>query len=322
MRRGNRARVHIQQCGENRLGQRRALGRVGARAQLVKEHERIRRDLREDAYDVRHVSGEGRKRLLDGLFVADVGEHVVKDCQLRAMLRRHLQAGLRHQRKQTGGLERHGLAAGVRAGDDQRGEVRAQTDVQRNDLLRIDQRMAAPTDVDAPLVVDLWLAGHHLACKRRLGKREVELRKNRQIVSDGRGVRRDLRGECAQNPVDLRFLGGNELLELVADLHDGHRLHEDRRTRGGLIVDDARHHAAVFLLDRQHIAVGAHGDDGLLEVFLRGRAVDHAIEPLADALVAGAHLAADGEQLRARAVGDLLLTEDRVADGLLQRAVR
>ena len=104
MRRGHRARMHIQQGGEHRLRQRRALRRICARAKLVKEHERIRGHTLEDRDNVRHVTRKGGKRLFDGLLVADVRENVIKNSQLRAVFRRNLQAGLRHQRKQTRGL--------------------------------------------------------------------------------------------------------------------------------------------------------------------------------------------------------------------------
>ena len=104
MRRGHRARMHIQQGGKHRLRQRRALRRICARAKLVKEHERIRRHTLEDRDDVCHVTRKGGKRLFDGLLVADVRENIIKNSQLRAVFRRDLQAGLRHQRKQTRGL--------------------------------------------------------------------------------------------------------------------------------------------------------------------------------------------------------------------------
>ena len=177
--------------------------------------------------------------------------------------------------------------------------------------------MAAANDFDSALAVDLGLHGEHLPRQRRLGKRKVKLRENRQVVGHRGRIRRHLCGQHPQNPFDLRALAGDELLELVADLHNRHRLHEDRRAGGGLIVHDARHHGAVLLLDRQDIPVAAHGDDRFLQIFGVRRAVDHAVQALAHALVAGAHLAADGKQLRAGAVRNLLLADDRIADGLL-----
>ena len=56
---------------------------------------------------------------LDRLLVADVGEHRSEDRHARAVGRRNSQARLRHQRQQPGGLQGDGLAAGVRARDQQ-----------------------------------------------------------------------------------------------------------------------------------------------------------------------------------------------------------
>ena len=49
----------------------------------------------------------------------------------RADPRGNEQAGLRHQREQSGGLDRDGLAAGVRAGDQQHARRRLEHDVDR-----------------------------------------------------------------------------------------------------------------------------------------------------------------------------------------------
>ena len=49
----------------------------------------------EDVDDIGHVRGKGRQRLLDALFVADIGEDALKDRE-RRFLRRDLQAALRH----------------------------------------------------------------------------------------------------------------------------------------------------------------------------------------------------------------------------------
>ena len=56
--------------------------------------------------------------LLDRLVVADIGEHGVEDGQFGAV-GGDRQSRLRHEREQTHRFERDGLAAGVRAGDDE-----------------------------------------------------------------------------------------------------------------------------------------------------------------------------------------------------------
>ena len=164
----------LQERIENRHRQRRALSRVGARAELVEQHQRARRDLIQNAHDVRHVRGEGRKRLLDRLLVADVGKYLVKNRKFRAVGRGNLHARLRHQRQKTDGLERYGLAAGVRAGDHQRGEVLAHPDRGGHHLFRIDQRVARLNQVDFAAFIQLRRNGAHAAAERRARKNLTE----------------------------------------------------------------------------------------------------------------------------------------------------
>ena len=82
-------------------------------------------------------------------------------------------------------------------------------------------------------------------------------------------------------------------------------------------MHNARHHRAVFLPNRQNIAIRAHGDDGILQIFLEIWVVNHAVQPLANTFIARAHLAADLKQLVARAIRDFILADDRVGNGLL-----
>ena len=85
---------------------------------------------------------------------------------------------------------------------------------------------------------------------------------------------------------------------------------------------NARHHRAIFLPNRQNIAICAHGDDGVLQVFLEIRVVDHAVQPLADTFIARAHLAPDLKQLVACAIRDFVFADDCVGNGLLDRLER
>ena len=81
---------------QNGHGQRGALGGVGARAQFVEQGQRMLAHALEDFHDVRHVRRKGGKRLLDGLFVANIGKHLVEHRHFAAILRGNLQARLRH----------------------------------------------------------------------------------------------------------------------------------------------------------------------------------------------------------------------------------
>src|SRR5512134_3596376 len=77
----------FEQEGQDGARQCRTLLWVSARTQLVEDDERALVDLFEDADDVRDVTAERAKRLLDGLLVADVGIDRVEARQLRAALR-------------------------------------------------------------------------------------------------------------------------------------------------------------------------------------------------------------------------------------------
>ena len=116
---------------EQRLGERRAFGRVGPGAELVEQHERAGSGRLDDPDDRAEVPGERRQRLGDRLLVADVGEDVAPDRQPAAGRRRDVEAGLVHQAQQAERPQRDRLAAGVRSGHHQRGVAVAEPDVDR-----------------------------------------------------------------------------------------------------------------------------------------------------------------------------------------------
>ena len=86
-------------------------------------------------------------------------------------------------------------------------------------------------------------------------------------------------------------------------------------------MHDAGHIAPAFGLDRHHIAAVAHGDDGVHQVFGRGRAAHNGIELIADAVVQQADVAADIGKGRAGVIADFILGQDGIENVLLQAAV-
>ena len=85
-------------------------------------------------------------------------------------------------------------------------------------------------------------------------------------------------------------------------------------------MDQAGDGVFELRLHRHHIAVGADGDDGLLEVLgLVGG--EDPLQNITDLGLRGPDVAADGGQLAAGRVGQLVLPDDGVGDGLLQEAV-
>ncbi|MPM71803.1 hypothetical protein SDC9_118774 [bioreactor metagenome] len=75
---GDRQRATLIEALQNRLRQRCALHGVCARAELIQQHERTPVRLRKNAHGICHMRGEGGKRLLNRLLVADVRKHAVK----------------------------------------------------------------------------------------------------------------------------------------------------------------------------------------------------------------------------------------------------
>jgi hypothetical protein len=76
-------RAGVGELFEHRLGERRALARVGADADLVEGDEGAGAGAPHDLREVRDVGREGRQVLAQVLLVADVGEHRVEGVEAR-----------------------------------------------------------------------------------------------------------------------------------------------------------------------------------------------------------------------------------------------
>ncbi|MPM54776.1 hypothetical protein SDC9_101556 [bioreactor metagenome] len=59
---------------------------VGTSAQLIEQNQRFGAGVAQNAHDVGNVAGEGGKRLLDGLLIANIGKDVLKEADLRSRL--------------------------------------------------------------------------------------------------------------------------------------------------------------------------------------------------------------------------------------------
>ena len=227
-------------------------------------------------------------------------------------MRGDLQARLRHQRQQAHGLERDGFAARVGAGDDERLEFFAQPQVVGYDGCRIDQRMARAQQTDAAFPVQLGRNRVHFAPQARLGEDGVQLGEQGDVVGDQRRVRRYAAGKLRQNALDFALLFGHPLLEVVANFHHGHGLDKQRGAAAGLIVHQSGHKLPAFRAHGNDIAPVAHGDDGILQIFLQAGIADISVEPLAHFVVERADVAANVVQFRRGAVGDFVFRKDGV----------
>ena len=302
-------------------GERRALGRVGAGAELIEEDERAVVALIEDADDIRHVRGEGGEALLDALLIADVCHDLLEHGQARAVRCRNVQAALRHHGEQADRLERDGFAAGIRAGDDEGVKVAAERDVDRDDDVLGDQRMAGAPERDAALREHGGGAVEPVG-QLRLGEDEVEPDEHVEIEGDVLAVRGAVGGELHEDALDLGLLLRAQFAQLVVRLDGGHRLDEERGAGAGHVVHEAGDAALVLGLDGNDIALGAHGDNRLLQRLGVARRGDDLLQRVVHPCARGADQAADGGELRRRGVRNLVLAHDGAGDLVLEELVR
>ena len=157
-----------------------------------------------------------------------------------------MQTALRHQRKQTDGLECDRLAAGIRSGDDERPVISADRDIDRYGFFDIQQRMSGLFEVQHPVRVHLRLLRLHLTREFPLGKHHIHGDEQLLIIYQFMEMLRHIGGKLCQNTVDLRALRQLQLPQLVVQINDHLRLYEQRRAARRLIVNDARHPGAVF----------------------------------------------------------------------------
>ena len=181
MRGRGHARAHLARIADHRNRERRALDRVGARAKLVEQHKVALPAAVHDGHDGLHVRGEGGKRLLDRLLVANVRIDVRKQADFGLLVCRDVQAGGRHQAEQTERFKRHGLAARVRSGDDQRVVVRADRNVDRHGLVLVEQRMPRAQQAAAARALGQHRRGGvHL--KGQLGARKDKVERDQRVI--------------------------------------------------------------------------------------------------------------------------------------------
>jgi len=99
---------------------RRTFNRIGSASQLIHNHQRTFSHMGEHIRDLLHVAAEGGELLLNGLLIADIGEHIIENRQGAALLCRNIAAKLIEQCKQSDRLDGDGLASRIRPADNHR----------------------------------------------------------------------------------------------------------------------------------------------------------------------------------------------------------
>ena len=220
---------------------------------------------------------ESGQALLDALLVTHVRQNTGEHLHGALVSGGDVQAALGHQTQKADGLQRHGLTAGVGAGDDQRIEPPAQLHRHRHGLGLIQQGVPRPLQVDAAPLAHHGTPRVHGVAQLRPGKDGVQLHQHIVVIEDRLPLGGALAGQDPQDAVDLLVLLGLQLLHLVVGLHHAHGLHKQCSAGGGHVVDKSRQTALALRLYRhheppvtlgdqrllQHLGVGGGGDDAL-----------------------------------------------------------
>ncbi len=263
-------------------------------AELVEQDERVRSRRLDDRRDPAQVAGERRERLRHRLLVADVGEDVAPDRQAAAGGGRDVQTRLVHQAQQPQRPQGHGLAAGVRPGDDERRVAVADPDVDGDHLAR-EARVAGGQQDDLGTVGRLGARAVEVGGKGRLGGPQVEAGQRIERLAQGRRIGRDQRRELIEDPCDLLLFGDLGLAPGVPELDGDERLHEQGLAAARSVVDDALHPGTGLGLDRDDVAAVAQRHDRFLERVAQLRA-DQRVQPPPEAVVRHAHGRAQATQ--------------------------
>ena len=225
------------------------------------------------------------------------------------------------ERREPERLQRHRLAAGVRAADHERAQG-AEIEVDRNGELRVEERVAgAASRTSSDTSTGAPFQPRESVAQRQ---RHVDLaRASTAAVSCAAAS-----PTAAESSRRIRSTSSRSALAAsdwrLRELDDVERLDEERLARVGGVVDDPGHAPAGTRLHREHRPAAAQGDELLLQVLAQLARADELLELVAHALPAGAQLAAQLAQLRrgvVAQVGAVLLdgAVDRLRDSRERR---
>ena len=286
---------------------------VGGGAEFVEQDQRIRRDVERHLANVGDVRGEGAEVFLDGLVVADIGQHRGKDREL-GFGGGHGQAGLRHQAEQAHGLQGHGLAAGVGAADQQRAAVAGEFERDGDGTLAAaaqhvgEQRVARVLEVEA-----LAEAGNdaiEIVGELRLAEDQFEFCDGDQGLADGIAVGAQAVGHLEQDAVDLAHFLFGEAHEFVVEVDGLERFDKERVAAGTGGVDHAIDLAALSGNHRDDEALIADGDELLLQHAFLAVGAEEALERFVDGFFLALDIAAEAREGDAGVVGHAAVGQD------------
>ena len=210
------------------------------------------------------MGGEGAQALLDALLIPDIREYIVKNCQLRALESRNVEAGLSHEGKKPHGFQGNRLASGIGSGHDQQIKILPQPYVDGHDLLRIQQRVPPVLDSDMAFRIEDGAGGLHISGEHGPGEDKIQSHHQAVIVGQQFQVSGGGLAEGGQHLFYFLLFFDLQLPVFVIQLDYSHGLHKERGTGGALVVDHTGHLVAVLGFYGKTVPPVPHGDHRVL----------------------------------------------------------
>ncbi len=241
--------------------ERRSLVGIRSVSDLIDEAERPRAGCPAHHVEIPKVRGERAERRRYGLFIADVRVNRAEDRQPRPFSAGDGEPALKHENGETERLERHRLAPGVGAGDDENMRPRIEREVQRNDgsALRLrsnrelEKRMPGIDQMDAFVQGYRGIRAAEFRRETRFRLERIEQLPAPYVIEERAGCSRNHRRELTE---DSRLFGAlvvDERLERVVPLdeREGFEIQGLPRVRGR--VDESFFLAALVARNEEYV---------------------------------------------------------------------
>ena len=233
-----------------------------------------------------------------------------------AVRSRDVKPALVHGREQTDGFETDCLSSRIGAGDDQRVKSTPQFHIDGDGRVTVQQGMTCPAKDN--LVSRCSRTAAQCVGELCFGKNHIQPNQQIPVRLHICPVGSTLCGQLRKNPLHLQLLLCRQLPQLIVCLDSPHGLDKQGCAGGGDVMHQAGNRVFIFRLYRDHIALGAHGDNRLLQHFGIGRRGNNLLQGFSGTGCCRTHFTAEISQVGGGSVCNFVLSGDGGGDFLLQ----
>ena len=224
-----------------------------------------------------------------------------------------MQTGLSHQGEKSYCLQRDCLTTCVWTGDDQKIEIPAKFNVNGNDPMLFNQRMAGFAKTYPSFRIKNRFCGilfHGQSCP---GKDKVQFPHDSQIGQNFFKMLCCLVGKAGQDSLDLRLFFKLQLPQFIVHFNHGRGFYKQCGSGGGLVMDHAGHLTFILCFDRDTVTAVSHGDHGILQISAES-GIDQTVQAAVYLFIGQLHLAANILKRRGCVITDLFFRKDAAVD--------